>query len=84
MSNDVSPEAMQQRIQTARREAETLKDRIKRKKDDLQDGSRKSQPSLELVIITKSPKWLCFQRHANYLQSLRSPRVNKKHCQETK
>jgi hypothetical protein len=41
MSNDVSPEAMQSRIQQARREAETLKDRIKRKKDDLADTTRK-------------------------------------------
>ena len=41
MSNDVSPEAMQTRIQQARREAENLKDRIKRKKDDLADASRK-------------------------------------------
>ncbi|KAM5378535.1 hypothetical protein ACJZ2D_004489 [Fusarium nematophilum] len=35
--SDVSPEAMQSRIQQARREAETLKDRIKRKKDELAD-----------------------------------------------
>ena len=40
-SNDVSPEAMQARIQQARREAETLKDRIKRKKDELADTTRK-------------------------------------------
>jgi hypothetical protein len=33
---------MQTRIQQARREAENLKDRIKRKKDDLADGTRKS------------------------------------------
>lgn len=39
-ANDVSPEAMQSRIQQARREAETLKDRIKRKKDELCDTSR--------------------------------------------
>lgn len=42
--NDVSPEAMQARIQQARREAEGLKDRIKRKKDELADTSRKSRP----------------------------------------
>lgn len=42
--NDVSPEAMQSRIQQARREAEGLKDRIKRKKDELADTSRKSNP----------------------------------------
>jgi guanine nucleotide-binding protein G(I)/G(S)/G(T) subunit beta-1 len=41
--NDVSPEAMQARIQQARREAETLKDRIKRKKDELADTTRESQ-----------------------------------------
>jgi len=35
--SEVSPEAMQARIQQARREAETLKDRIKRKKDELAD-----------------------------------------------
>lgn len=40
MSNEVSPEAMQSRIQQARREAETLKDRIKRKKDELADTTR--------------------------------------------
>lgn len=38
--SDVSPEAMQARIQQARREAETLKDRIKRKKDELADTTR--------------------------------------------
>jgi guanine nucleotide-binding protein G(I)/G(S)/G(T) subunit beta-1 len=37
MSNEVSAEVMQTRIQQARREAETLKDRIKRKKDELAD-----------------------------------------------
>jgi hypothetical protein len=40
--SDVSPEAMQARIQQARREAESLKDRIKRKKDELADTSRTS------------------------------------------
>lgn len=40
--NDVSPEAMQARIQQARREAENLKDRIKRKKDELADTTRES------------------------------------------
>jgi guanine nucleotide-binding protein G(I)/G(S)/G(T) subunit beta-1 len=39
-SSEVSPEAMQARIQQARREAETLKDRIKRKKDELADTTR--------------------------------------------
>ena len=40
MSNDVTPEMMQSRIQAARREAEGLKDRIKRKKDELADTTR--------------------------------------------
>jgi guanine nucleotide-binding protein G(I)/G(S)/G(T) subunit beta-1 len=43
-SSDVSPEAMQARIQQARREAETLKDRIKRKKEELADTTRECQP----------------------------------------
>lgn len=46
--NDASPEAMQSRIQQARREAETLKDRIKRKKDELADTTRKILPLLAL------------------------------------
>lgn len=45
MSNEVSAEAMQSRIQQARREAETLKDRIKRRKDDLADTTRKCSAS---------------------------------------
>lgn len=39
--SEVSPEAMQARIQQARREAETLKDKIKRKKDELADTTRR-------------------------------------------
>jgi hypothetical protein len=35
-----SVDQMQARIQSARREAEGLKDKIKRKKDELADGSR--------------------------------------------
>ncbi|KAK3399143.1 WD40-repeat-containing domain protein [Sordaria brevicollis] len=38
-SSDVSPEAMQARIQQARREAENLKDRIRLKKEGLADTS---------------------------------------------
>jgi guanine nucleotide-binding protein G(I)/G(S)/G(T) subunit beta-1 len=43
--SDASPEAMQARIQQARREAETLKDRIKRKKEELADTTREYIPS---------------------------------------
>jgi len=42
MSNDLTGEQMQAKITAARREAEGLKDRIKRKKDDLADTSCKS------------------------------------------
>jgi len=52
-TNDVSPEAMQARIQQARREAENLKDRIRLKKEGLADTTREfaclelfSRPSL--------------------------------------
>jgi guanine nucleotide-binding protein G(I)/G(S)/G(T) subunit beta-1 len=39
MSADMTSEQMQAKITAARREAEGLKDRIKRKKDDLADTS---------------------------------------------
>lgn len=38
-------ESVQQRIQIARRDAEALKDRIKRKKDELADTTRESMLS---------------------------------------
>ena len=41
MSAEMSGEQMQAKIATARRDAEGLKDKIKRKKDDLADASRK-------------------------------------------
>lgn len=57
--NDVSPEAMQSRIQQARREAETLKDRIKRKKDELADTTRRlpscPQAAAEATLSMRSP-----------------------------
>lgn len=40
MSDTLSGEQMQAKIQAARREAEGLKDKIKRKKDELADTSR--------------------------------------------
>lgn len=51
-SSEVSPEAMQARIQQARREAETLKDKIKRKKDELADTTR----TLTHLYI-HAPRW---------------------------
>lgn len=41
MASDMSVDALQQRIQQARRDAEALKDRIKRKKDELADTTCK-------------------------------------------
>ncbi len=52
MANEVSPDQMQARIQQARREAENLKDRIKRKKDELADGTRKSPNRSRVSIAT--------------------------------
>ena len=46
---DANAESIQQKIQIARRDAEALKDRIKRKKDDLADTTCESifvSPSL--------------------------------------
>jgi guanine nucleotide-binding protein G(I)/G(S)/G(T) subunit beta-1 len=40
---DANAESIQQKIQIARRDAEALKDRIKRKKDELADTSRASK-----------------------------------------
>jgi guanine nucleotide-binding protein G(I)/G(S)/G(T) subunit beta-1 len=37
---DMNQESIQQKIQIARRDAEALKDRIKRKKDELADTTR--------------------------------------------
>ena len=56
MSTDISGEQMQAKIAAARRDAEGLKDKIKRKKDELADTSCKapgkfrfmSQPGQEL------------------------------------
>lgn len=42
---DMSAESIQQKIQIARRDAEALKDRIKRKKDELADTTRTSPSS---------------------------------------
>lgn len=64
-ANDVSPEAMQARIQQARREAETLKDRIKRKKDELADTTRMfsplpqlTPPEVPLWCLMPFPQWI--------------------------
>ncbi len=45
MSQSGDPEIVQAKITAARRDAEGLKDKIKRKKDDLTDATRKSYAS---------------------------------------
>ena len=47
MSSEMSGEQMQAKIAAARRDAEGLKDKIKRKKDELADTSRKSSMRLD-------------------------------------
>ena len=51
MSDTLSGEQMQAKIQAARREAEGLKDKIKRKKDELGDTSRMLSSSLMLAVF---------------------------------
>lgn len=65
-TNDVSPEAMQARIQQARREAETLKDRIKRKKDELADTTRMFFFSF-LCLVSLGSSLAC-NRHGGWLR----------------
>ena len=55
MSDSLSGEQMQAKINAARRDAEGLKDRIKRKKDELADTSRMLPPSLILGPASMYP-----------------------------
>ena len=75
--NDVSPEAMQARIQQARREAETLKDRIKRKKDELADTTRESPLArpVALPAARRPPARRCPPRRPASLLLLTPSRV---------
>lgn len=78
MSNEISPDQMQARIQQARREAENLKDRIKRKKDELADGTRKLNISFGLnsiAMIVVSAVCDCILMD---IKSRASPGVSKK------
>jgi guanine nucleotide-binding protein G(I)/G(S)/G(T) subunit beta-1 len=52
MMADMNAETIQQRIQIARRDAEALKDRIKRRKDELADTTRKC---LRARVLLTSP-----------------------------
>ncbi len=49
MAADMSGEQMQAKITAARREAEGLKDKIRRRKDDLADTNCMSSPLLPLL-----------------------------------
>jgi len=48
---DANAESIQQKIQIARRDAEALKDRIKRKKDDLADTTREFFHPLPVLVL---------------------------------
>ena len=54
MSAEMSGEQMQAKIAAARRDAEGLKDKIKRKKDELADTSCKLQT---LIQLSRSLLW---------------------------
>ena len=51
MSAEMSGEQMQAKIAAARRDAEGLKDKIKRKKDELADTSCKSKDRLQSAVL---------------------------------
>ena len=57
---DISAENIQQRIQIARRDAEALKDRIKRKKDELADTTCMSPIAFYLFRATRSSRPMLF------------------------
>jgi hypothetical protein len=50
---DMNQESIQQKIQIARRDAEALKDRIKRKKDELADTTRKTPARYAALRATR-------------------------------
>jgi len=66
MSTDMTGEQMQAKITAARREAEGLKDRIKRKKDELADTSR------TLVLARRISKQLTWCSEASRATAHRS------------
>ena len=72
----MNAETIQQKIQVARRDAESLKDRIKRKKDELADTTRKSlatsrpPPSLAPIEPLRSTS-VARMQFANFPRSTR-------------
>jgi hypothetical protein len=64
---DMTGEQMQAKITAARREAEGLKDKIKRRKDELADSSRTILPALSdtgTVFRATQPPLMGFPREA--------------------
>jgi hypothetical protein len=53
MAAPISSEEMQAKIAAARRDAEGLKDRIKRKKDDLADATREFYDESQSALFRK-------------------------------
>ena len=51
MASEMTGEQMQAKIAAARRDAEGLKDKIKRKKDELSDATRKFAPIARLILV---------------------------------
>lgn len=56
---DANAESIQQKIQIARRDAEALKDRIKRKKDELADTTREFHHLSRLKRWQLVCQWYC-------------------------
>ena len=89
MANDASGEQMQARIAAARREAEGLKDRIKRKKDDLADTTRESDVDILAwidafdLLIGNSCDALNRDQANNDTQFVRSHSNKQKLCKES-
>lgn len=61
---DLNAESIQQKIQIARRDAEALKDRIKRKKDELADTTRTCThpPARQLLLRVSLADCVCSAR----------------------
>lgn len=57
MSSEMSGEQMQAKIAAARRDAEGLKDKIKRKKDELADTSCKCSRIDSRNLLSAAKKW---------------------------
>ena len=62
---DASAESIQQKIQIARRDAEALKDRIKRKKDELADTTCESNACLHRRNATATGADIVSMRDTN-------------------